>query len=847
MLNNTQNILNKFTQHFKQVLINAQNTAFSKKHKNIEPADLLISLIKTKGSLGSDILIKQNIDINFLHMAGHSSYQSIAINPDKVNREAREDPLGETLPQPSIETQKIIEKAVVTAYKHKHKYIGTEHLLWGISQSSDEKTTQILQKAKVNLQNLKQHLNLILKSTSKFSDFTSDEELKEIENILDEDNEGIDNLEGFTINLTNDEVQKDIDPVIGRAKEIDRLIEILSRRTKNNPILLGDAGVGKTAIIEGLAKRITENKVPDVLLNKTILNLDISSLIAGTMYRGEFENRLKQVISDIKKNPNTILFIDELHTIMGAGATTGSLDAANILKPALSRGHLRCIGATTFEEYKKHIESDKALERRFQAIIVEESSDDEAYQILQGLRSNYEKFHNVSIDDQALKAAVELSKRFLPDKKLPDKAIDLIDEAAARLRVKKTKHGLLKKIKKLQGELTQEQANKKQAILDEKYLEALEYKEQEEQILEKLLRLKAQQDKVKNKNLGQITKDDIKLVLSKITGIPLSSITTNESKKLLKLENSIAKDIFGQDKALSKISHNIRKAKTGLNNKNKPLASFMFLGPSGVGKTATAKQIAKHVFGGEKNLLRIDMSEFSEKFNISKLIGSPAGYVGYREGNKLTDMVKNKPYSLILFDEIEKAHPDVFNLLLPILEEGEMTDATGKTINFRNCVIAMTSNVGLNIFNQEAVMGFETDKNKASFKKKSEEILASLHKHFPPEFSNRLDNIIVFEPLDKNTARKIIKKELADLSRRLNEQGINIDIDTKIINHLLKQPDILKEGARSLKRLVDQHISNVLAHNLLDKPTKKIKISLEKDKVNGAAREGGLGYKIQVK
>jgi len=816
---NSQNILNKFTGHFKQVLIGAQNIAFSRKRGAIEPEDLLLSLIKTKGSLGSDILIKQNIDVNFLGLTEISSYQSISINP-------------ENLPQPSLESQKIIEKAVVTAYKYKHKYIGTEHLLWGISQSADEKTTQILQKAKINPQSLKQHLNLILKSTSKFSDLTTDEELKEIENIFDEhDNAGDSPLESFTINLTSDDIQKDIDPVIGRVKEIDRLIEVLSRRTKNNPVLLGDAGVGKTAIIEGLAKRITENKVPDVLLNKTILNLDISSLIAGTMYRGEFENRLKQVISEVKNNPDVILFIDELHTIMGAGATTGSLDAANILKPALSRGQLRCIGATTFEEYKKHIESDKALERRFQAIVIEESSEEESYQILLGLRENYEKFHNVSIDDTALKAAVELSKRFLPDKKLPDKAIDLVDEAAARLRVKNTKQGLIKKIKSLQDDLTKEQKNKKQAILEEKYLDALKYKGQEEQILEKLLRLQAQQDKVKNKSLGQISEDDIKNVVSKITGIPLSSITTNENKKLLDLENKIRQNIFGQDKALADIAHTIRKAKTGLSDKNKPLASFMFLGPSGVGKTASAKQIAQHIFGGEKNLLRIDMSEFSEKFNISKLIGSPAGYVGYREGNKLTDLVKNKPYSLILFDEIEKAHPDVFNLLLPILEEGELTDATGKTINFRNCVIVMTSNVGLDIFNQEAIMGFASEENKVNFQKKSEEILASLHKHFPPEFSNRLDNIIVFEPLDKNSARKIIKKELAIISQRLDEQGINIDIDNKIVDHLLKQKDVLKEGARSLKRLVDEHISNILANNILNQKMKNIKISLDKNKI----------------
>ncbi|MFA6307217.1 MAG: ATP-dependent Clp protease ATP-binding subunit [Patescibacteria group bacterium] len=819
MINNSaQNILNKFTQHFKQVLIGAQNIAFSKKRESIEPEDLLIALIKTKGSLGSDILIKQNIDISFLQTSDYTSYQSVAINP-------------EHLPQPSLETQKIIEKAVVTAYKHKHKYIGTEHLLWGISQSADEKTAQILHKAKINSQSLKQHLNLILKSTSKFGDLTEDEELKEIEDLLDDERIENNNLESFTINLTSDEVQKNIDPVIGRSKEIDRLIEILSRRTKNNPVLLGDAGVGKTAIIEGLAKRITENKVPDVLLNKTILNLDISSLIAGTMYRGEFENRLKQVISSIKNSPNTILFIDELHTIMGAGATTGSLDAANILKPALSRGQLRCIGATTFEEYKKHIESDKALERRFQTIVIEESSDDEAYQILQGLRENYEKFHNVSIDDGAIKAAVELSKRFLPDKKLPDKAIDLIDEAAARLRVQKTRHGLLKKIKIWQDELNNHQNNKKQAILEEKYLEALEYKEKEEQTMEQLSLLQAKQDKIKNKLLGNISEEDIKTVLAKITGIPLTSISTSENKKLLNLENKIAQSIFGQDKALTNIAHTIRKAKTGLNNKNKPLASFMFLGPSGVGKTETAKQLAKEIFGGEKNMLRIDMSEFSEKFNISKLIGSPAGYVGYREGNKLTDLVKNKPYSLILFDEIEKAHPDVFNLLLPVLEEGELTDATGKTVNFRNCVIVMTSNVGLNIFNQEAIMGFDTLENKTSFNKKSEEILSSLNKYFPPEFSNRLDNIIVFEPLSIDTAKKIIKKELITIAERLNEQAIAIEIDNKIIKHLLKQPDAIKEGARSLKRLVDQHISNVLANNILNKNSKKIKISLEKNKI----------------
>ncbi|MCD4761177.1 ATP-dependent Clp protease ATP-binding subunit, partial [bacterium] len=591
-------------------------------------------------------------------------------------------------------------------------------------------------------------------------------------------------------------------------------------------------GVGKTAIIEGLAKRITENKVPDVLLNKTILNLDISSLIAGTMYRGEFENRLKQVINDIKNNKNIILFIDELHTIMGAGATTGSLDAANILKPALSRGHLRCIGATTFEEYKKHIESDRALERRFQPIIVDESSEAETYQILQGIRKNYEKFHNVSIDDQALKSAVELSKRFLPDKKLPDKAIDLVDEAAARLRVKKTKKSLAKKIKTLQDEISLYQNNKKQAILSENYLDALEYKKQEEDCLEELVRLKAAEDKNKHKFLGNVSSEHIKEIVAGITRVPILEMDDNENQRLLNLEKKMSSNIFGQDKALETISHTIRKSKTGLQDKNKPLASFMFLGPSGVGKTETAKQIAQYVFGGKHNMLRIDMSEFSEKFNISKLIGSPAGYIGYKEGNKLTDLVKNKPYSLILFDEIEKAHADVFNLLLPILEEGELTDATGRTVNFRNCVIAMTSNIGLAEFNQQAKLGFATDEdNSDNFQELSEKILKSLTKHFPPEFSNRIDNLVVFQPLDKTAARKIIKKEIKQLSERLQEKNIDIEVDNKIINHILKSENAIKEGARSLKRLLDTNLANPLASAILNKKSKKLQAKLVKDKI----------------
>lgn len=816
-----QNVLNKFTYHFKKVLINAQNLSFAKKHEEIEPIDLLISLAQTKGALGSEVLLKKNIAEILL-----------ADQPLSFKTNLNQDP--NLLPQPSVSSQQIIEKAVVLSYKHHHKYIGTEHLLWGMTESDDEDLQAIWKQTETSAKHIQQHLNLVIKSTSKFNELTNEEETndRELDQVLD-DHIPSSAITNFAIDLTDKTVQLDIDPVIGRQAEIDRLIQILARRTKNNPVLLGDAGVGKTAIIEGLAKRITEGQVPDVLLNKKILNLDLSSLLAGTMYRGEFENRLKQILDEAKHDKNVIIFIDELHNIIGAGATAGSLDAANILKPALARGQIRCIGATTFEEYKKHIESDKALERRFQPIIIEESNHQDTWEILQGLKDNYEKFHQVTISDSAIDAAIELSVKFLADKKLPDKAIDLLDEAAAKFQVKHRKGSLSKQIKALEEEMNVYQENKRAAILDENYVEALKYKNQEEEIIEALLRLKAQHDKNKNIKTGLIEAQDIKEVVARITGVPLSSVTTNEKKKLADLEKYLARNIFGQEKSLTNIAHTIRKGKTGLQDPNRPLASFMFLGPSGVGKTETAKQLATHLFGGKHNLLRIDMSEFAESFNISKLIGAPAGYVGYKDSNKLTDLVKNKPHSLILFDEIEKAHSDVFNLLLPILEEGELTDSTGRTINFRNCVIVMTSNVGLEHFNQQAMLGFDMPESEQEndYENTSQKVLESLNDYFPPEFLNRLDNTVIFEPINKTAARKIINQEIKELKNKLLAQNINLELDSKIINQLVKEEQAVKEGARSLKRLVDQKITNNIASHILTNDKKKIKVSLNKDKL----------------
>lgn len=817
-----QNILNKFTYHFKRVLINAQNIAFYKKNPEILPEDLLSSLLTTKGALGSDLLVKHNIKIEVVDQNTKNGDFEIV---------AESDP--DRLPQPSPLAQRVIERAVITAYKFQHKYVGTEHLLYGFVDVADEQISNILKAVNINSNNLKQHLNLVLKSNNKFSELSAEENnLKELETFLDENGGEANPLDIYTVDLTSQEVQKDIDPVIGRQKELDRLIEILSRRTKNNPVLLGDAGVGKTAIIEGLAKRIMEGNVPDVLLNKTILNLDLSALIAGTMYRGEFENRLKQVIGEIKNNPNIILFIDELHTIMGAGATAGSLDAANILKPALARGQLRCIGATTFEEYKKHIETDRALERRFQAVIINESSASETLEILKGLRKNYEKFHQVSISDEALEAAVTLSQRFLPDKKLPDKAIDLVDEAAARLKVQQTKRSLAKEIKKISEQVQNSQNNKRQAIMAEDFLAAINYRDEEEKLLTELLKLQALEDRQQKSKLGQIQAKDIAQIISDMTQVPVGELTASDHDNLINLEKNIGKNIFGQDKALQTIAQTIRQAKAGLTDKNKPLASFMFLGPSGVGKTETAKQLANNIFGGQHNMLRIDMSEFSESFNISKLIGSPAGYVGYREGNKLTDSIKNKPYTLILFDEIEKAHPDIYNLLLPILEEGELTDATGRTVNFRNCVIVMTSNIGLSEFNQEAVMGFDLGGENNSFANLSQKIVSELNKHFPPEFINRLSNVIVFEPINKEAAKKIINREIKKLQSLMQDQGVKLFLPTSVINKILAlAPQHIQSGARGLKKMLDEQLFNPAAKIILAKKTKNIKASLLKDKI----------------
>ncbi len=830
----TEDIYNKFTKHFKHILTLSQDIAASLNHYQIEPLHLLYSLSNEKGSIGAEILHKNKLTAERVRRALE------ILN----NNQSKDQTTTKSVPSLSKEASQIIEKSVKIAFEYNHKYIGTEHLILALIDSENILLLDFLKELDVSKQSLKSHIESILKSTSKFVDLTKrPKSLNEaqMERVLTQDHnlKETSALETFAVDLTNSEIQANIDPVIGREAEIDRVIQILSRRTKNNPILLGDPGTGKTAIVEGLAKRIFENKVPDILINKRILTLDLGSAIAGTIYRGEFENRLKQVIEEVKADPNIILFIDEIHTVIGAGASTGSLDAANIFKPELARGNLRMIGATTQEEFKKHIESDPAFERRFQPVQIIESTPDETRQILEGIKKNYEKYHQVKISNEAILAAVELSHRYLPDKRLPDKAIDLIDEAAAKIKVDTTKNGIARTIKKLEQELNEIQDIKEKYIISEKFDEALKYKSQEDDLLRKLDDLKKDEEQEKKKILGTLTRRDIALVLSHMTKIPVSELIATEKQKLLNLEDILKNFIVGQDEALSDLAKSIRRSRTGISDPNRPIASFIFLGPSGVGKTETAKILAREIFEDEDALIRIDMSEFSHSFNISKLIGAPAGYVGYKEQGKLTDQVKRKPYSVILFDEIEKAHPDVFDLLLPILEDGELTDATGRKINFKNTIIIMTSNIGLKEFNKQADLGFETnissqEKINKGFDKLTKKINEGLSDTFRPEFLNRIDKVVVFKPLTENDIAKITKLHLKDLTFRIKEQGISLKTSLSLEKLITKKSYDPNQGARKVRKIISDLLESPLANELLNdkfKDKKIINVKAEKEKV----------------
>ena len=717
-----------------------------------------------------------------------------------------------------------MEKAVLTANAYEHRFVGTEHLLSGLLQVSDKDIEAFFLRERVDMAKLREQVAVVLKHATRFPEMAesisrtatipekveapakADEEIKTPA------------LDYFGRDLTCKKIQANIDPVIGRESEIERVMEILARRTKNNPLLLGEPGVGKTAIVEGLAKRIFEGNVPATLADKRVIGIDLGMVVAGTMYRGEFEARLKQIVDEVKKCGNIILFVDEVHQIVGAGASGGSMDAANMLKPALARGDIRMIGATTPAEFKKHIETDSALERRFQSVVVDEPTPARATEILRGVASQYEAFHNVRFSPAAIDAAVKLSVRYLTDKRLPDKALDLIDEASASSRVHRMETPPAEQRRLLSRRLAEVQAEKRAAVVEEKFQTASDLKDEEEKLREALA--KSTDDSPAPAPIV-ISDRDIAAVISRTLRIPVEELLFEGQRDLESIHEKLTAAVIGQDEAVKTVASALRRAKTGLSMPNRPLSSMLFLGPSGVGKTELAKTIAKVFFHDEKNIIRLDMSEYAEGFTSSKLVGSPAGYVGYREGANLTDRVKAKPYSVVLFDEMEKAHRDVQNLLLQVLEEGELTDATGRKVSFRNTIVVMTSNVGLERFENGGI-GFMIDdaERKASF---AGDLRKELETRFRPELLNRVDVTSVFQPLGIAALVAIANKQLAELTERLAERAISLDIH-KRVGTVIGTKVEPKFGARDIRRKIQAEIEDKVADALAAGAPRTIKV-----------------------
>jgi ATP-dependent Clp protease ATP-binding subunit ClpC len=820
-----QNIIEKFTTHLKSVLVRAYTLAHELNHLHITPDHLLWSLLTERGCLGAEILQKAHISHEHVREAiARRVQKNGAESPRRV---PVQDAADIPLPTLSETTKHAIEKAVLTASAYEHKFVGTEHLLSGMLQAEDTFLIQLLTAEAVDIAALKEQLAALLRSTSAFPDLAEDiddehaltspktpqEEVREAAG--DEPQRAkrpgskTPALDFFTVDLTGAEAQKRIDPVIGREKEIERMIHILARRTKNNPVLLGDPGVGKTAIVEGLARRIIQGAVPDALRGKHLLGLDLALVVAGTVYRGEFEGRIKQIIDEVKTRPDVILFIDEVHNISGTGAASGSMDAANILKPALARGDIRCIGATTLTEYKKSIESDPALDRRFQAITVREPSAAETEEILRGIRTQYEAFHSIHISDEAIAAAVAFGGRYLQDRTFPDKAIDLIDEASAALRIKlgsptnKERNALEEKLSTIRNK-------KQQAVEQECFVEALELKE-EATLIEALHVLDTTKPKTPPRSAA-IGQREIAAVVAHMTGVPESSILAEETNELEDLEKRLAARVVGQDAVHRAISEHVRRARAGLTRQGRPLGSFLFLGQSGVGKTSLATALAEELFHDPKALLRLDMSEFGESFTVSKMLGSPAGYVGYRDGTKLTDLIKRRPYSVVLFDEVEKAHPDVLNILLQILEDGKLTDATGRAVYFSQALIILTSNIGGEKF-RKGTLGFSTEPGSSAAL--LQDVRREAQQFFRPELINRLDNVLVFRPLDVADIRAILAAELNRINTHIAHRGIRIRVTPKAIALLVTACDAGRMGARAVRAVIQEKIESPLATRLL--------------------------------
>ncbi len=733
--------------------------------------------------------------------------------------------------------KRVLELSWDEARQLGHNYIGTEHLLLGLIREGEGVAARVLENLGVDLNKVRSNVIKMLGETKPTQGSTSSSSSSSSTGGKTK----TPSLDEFGTDLTLAAQEQRLDPVVGREKEIERVIQILARRTKNNPVLIGEPGVGKTAVAQGLAIRIVNSEVPDILEGKKVVQLDMGLLVAGTKYRGEFEERLKKIMDEIRQAGNVILIIDEMHTLIGAGAAEGAIDAANILKPALSRGEIQIIGATTLEEYRKYVEKDSALERRFQPIIIEEPSMEDTIEIIKGLRPKYEEHHRLKISDEAIEAATELSYKYIPDRFLPDKAIDIVDEAASKVRIQNS--ALPPEGKEIEKELKAVIKQKEDAIRNQEFEVASNLRDDEAELKEKIRELTQKWRDENDSNKPVVTAENIAEVVSIMTGIPTAKITETESEKLLHLEEMLHARVIGQDAAVQAISKAIRRARVGLKSPNRPIGSFIFSGPTGVGKTELAKALAEAVFGSEDNMIRVDMSEFMEKHSTAKLIGSPPGYVGYDDGGHLTETIRKKPYSVILFDEIEKAHPDVFNIMLQILDDGRLTDSKGRHINFKNTIIIMTSNVGASQITTTGKLGFAVsdDEGKSKYEHLKDTVMEEMKKSFRPEFLNRIDEIIVFSHLSKPEIRQIVDLMLNDLFKRLSAKNIKIEVTDEVKDYLGDAGYSEAYGARPLRRLIQKRIEDGLAEEILAgmyTEGGKITLVLENDKIVFKSEKG---------
>jgi ATP-dependent Clp protease ATP-binding subunit ClpC len=788
--------MERFTQRARRVLSLAHQEAERMRHNYIGTEHLLMGLIREEGGVAGRVLRELGLEAGRVQeiverLTGTGTYRGgkLELSPG---------------------TQQVLEHAVEEARRMGHHYIGTEHILLGLVRHGEGVALDVLSKLGVTPDQIRRQTRRVLQesSASRRSSMerkpTKQEKQRPKTPMVDQ----------LAVDLTGLAEEEKLDPVIGRQMEIERVIQILARRTKNNPALIGEPGVGKTAIVEGLAQRIIEGDVPAPLLEKRVLQLDVGSLVAGTMYRGQFEERLKRVIDELKAS-GAILFIDEVHMLVGAGAAGSSVDAANILKPALSRGELQVIGATTMDEYRKHIESDAALERRFQPVVVEEPSIEETIDILRGIRMAYEEHHRLTISDDALDAAVHLSARYVTERFLPDKAIDLIDESSSRVRMYKSPAA--KTAKDLMSQLKELRQNHNLALEDGRYEDAQEFLERQENLERQLDRLRTGWDRSSS---PVVTAEDIAEVVSMWTGVPLMQIAQEESERLLQMEEELGKHIIGQDEAIVAISKAVRRARAGLKDPRRPIGSFIFLGPTGVGKTELTKALARFMFGSEDALIQLDMSEFMERHNVSRLVGAPPGYVGYEEAGQLTEAIRRRPYSIIVFDEVEKAHPEAHNMLLQIMEEGHLSDARGHKVDFRNALIVMTSNVGADMIKRQTSLGFELQRDedleeRLAYQEMRKKLMDSLKRVFRPEFINRVDSVIVFRALSKEDIKQIVELELQKVASRLEEHDIILTATPTALELLADLGYDREMGARPLKRIIQQKVEDALSDQML--------------------------------